>query len=281
MPRVGAATSLAGAALGTRLAPRPDFTTKGGATSGCVTVTSSSSSEELALVLGVEVDGGCGFVAGSGVATTVAEGVAVADGAGVDSTVLASAVGAVETWPVAGLLVMRWATWNFAYPTYPAMARATITAATKIPFLLPALVEASSDKSRAANVGADLAGASVSASEAVGRMVGLAAGAAVGFAEGAVVAHACSASKVVVGICGFGVCLAGAGALAAPRNVITEDANADRVSFIGGAIWMERSPKVGTDSFLPAGVDAFDRGLPTLPVGLETGCHGYFCELVG
>src|SRR5262249_13594301 len=276
MPRVGAATSLACASLVTRLAPRPDFTTKVGAASGCVTVTSSSSSEELALVLAVEVEGGCGFVAGSGVATTVAEGVTVADGAGADSMVLGSAVGAGETWAVAGLLVTRWPAWNFAYPTYPAMPRATITAATKIPFLLPPLVEASSDKSSAANVGA-----SVSASEAVGRMVGLAAGAAGGFAESAVVANACSASKVVVGICGFGVCLAGAGALAAPRNVITEDANADRVSFIGGAIWMERSPKVGTDSFLPAGVDAFDRGLPTLPVGLETGCHGYFCELVG
>jgi hypothetical protein len=96
MARVGAATSLAGSVLGAGFALPPDLTTKAGASSGWVTVTSDSS-EELVLELVGVLDVGSDLVVGSGLDTTVAEGATVEDAGTVGSTALLSPAGVVET----------------------------------------------------------------------------------------------------------------------------------------------------------------------------------------
>src|SRR5437763_8255044 len=150
-----------------------------------------------------------------------------------------------------------------------------IAAVTRIPFLLPELGAASSDESNGANVGAEAADISVKAAAAGTdwRIAGLAGDASGILGEATTMATACSASHAVVGICGFGTSLAGAGALAAPPDVRIEEENAGRASFPGVVAEIDGSLGLRTASFFSTNVAAFCRGV--LPVGFETGCHGY------
>jgi hypothetical protein len=152
-----------------------------------------------------------------------------------------------------------------------------MAAATRIPFLLLALAEASCDESSAENAGPEAAGVSVSAAAAA-RIAGFA-GATSGTFVGAItIATACSASHAVVGIVGFGASFAGAGALAAPPDVRTEDANAGRASFIGVVAATDGSLGAGTASFFSSAAAGLCR---EVPAAFKTDCQGYCWELVG
>lgn len=148
--------------------------------------------------------------------------------------------------------------------------------------MLPLPLDACSDESSAAKEGAGTVDVSANgAATAAGPVVGFAGDTPGAFVGEAIVATACSASNAVVGIWGFGLSFAGAGALAAPPDVVTDGANVGRTSFARVGDGIERSPGATRGSFFSAGVAGFWREPPTLPVAFEAGCHGYSWELFG